>query len=84
VVQKIGPEPALSSVEEVVPWISAVVNIEAIDSKKNVATLKGPEGRIVNVKIQDPKKWESAKVGDKLRITYTEALAVEVKEVDKK
>ena len=64
--------------------VSAVVNIEAIDTKKNVATLKGPEGRTVKVQIQDPKKWEKAKVGDKLRITYTEALAVEVKPVAKK
>ena len=61
-----------------------VANIEAIDSKKNVATLKGPEGKIVTVKIQDPKKWASAKVGDKLRITYTQAVAVEVKKVEKK
>lgn len=64
--------------------VSVVANIEAIDSKKNVATLKGPEGRTIKVQIQDPKKWEKAKVGDKLRITYTEALAVEVKPVAKK
>jgi plasmid maintenance system killer protein len=63
--------------------VSVVVNIEAIDSKNNVATLKGPEGKIVTVKIRDPKKWESAKVGDKVRITYTEAMAIEVKEVPK-
>ena len=43
--------------------VSAVVNIEAIDTKKNVATLKGPEGKIVKVKIQDPKKWEKRKGG---------------------
>jgi len=64
--------------------VSAVVNIEAIDTKTNVATLKGPEGRTVNVQIQDPKKWEKAKVGDKVRITYTEALAIEVTPVAKK
>jgi nicotinamide mononucleotide adenylyltransferase len=64
--------------------VSVVANIEAIDTKKNIATLKGPEGRTVNVVIQDPKKWEKAKVGDKLRITYTEALALEVKPVAKK
>jgi plasmid maintenance system killer protein len=76
---KLGERPA--GIEANV--ISAVVNIEAIDSKKNIATLKGPEGKIIDVKIRDPQKWKSAKVGDKVRITYTEALAVEVKEVPK-
>jgi hypothetical protein len=64
--------------------LSVVVNIEAIDSKKNVATLRGPEGKIVKVKILDPKKWQSAKVGDKLRVTYTEEVAVKVTKVEKK
>ena len=77
---KLGAKPA--GVEAVL--VTVVANIEAIDFKKNVATLKGPEGRVVTVKIGDPKKWESAKVGDKLRITYTQAVAVEVKKVEKK
>ena len=77
---KLGAKPA--GVEA--NLVTVVANIEAIDSKTNVATLKGPEGKIVHVKIQDPKKWASAKVGDKLRITYTQALAVEVKKVEKK
>ena len=77
---KLGAKPA--GVEAAL--VTVVANIESIDTKKNVATLKGPEGRIVTVKIQDPKKWASAKAGDKLRITYTQALAVEVKKVEKK
>jgi hypothetical protein len=64
--------------------VTVVANIESIDAKNNVATLKGPEGKIVTVKIRDPKKWESAKAGDKVRITYTQAVAVEVKKVEKK
>ena len=32
------------------------------------------EDRTVKVKIHDPKKWESIKVGDKVRITYTPKL----------
>ncbi len=77
---KLGEKPA--GIEANV--VTVVANIEAIDFKKNVATLKGPEGKVVTVKIENPKKWESAKVGDKLRITYTQALAVEVKKVEKK
>jgi hypothetical protein len=77
---KLGEKPA--GIEATL--VTVVANIEAIDWKKNVATLKGPEGKVVTVKIEDPKKWQSAKVGDKLRITYTQALAVEVKKVEKK
>jgi hypothetical protein len=77
---KLGERPA--GTEKSV--VSMVVNIEAIDTKANIATLKGPDGKIVKVKIQDPKKWQSAKVGDKLKITYTEALAIDVKPVEKK
>jgi hypothetical protein len=72
---KLGERPAASEAN----ILSAVVNVEAIDSKKHIATLKGADGKIVNVKIRDPKKWKSAKVGDKVRITYTEELAIEVK-----
>ena len=41
-------------------------------------TLKGPEGNVVRVKVMDPKNLEKVKVGDKLFITYTEALAISV------
>jgi hypothetical protein len=64
--------------------VTVVANIEAIDPQKTFVTLKGPEGKIVNVKVQDPKKLENVKVGDKVRITYTQSLAVEVKKVEKK
>jgi hypothetical protein len=61
-----------------------VASIETIDPNKTFVTLKGPEGKIVSVKVQDPKKLENVKVGDKVRITYTQSLAVEVKKVEKK
>jgi hypothetical protein len=64
--------------------VTVVANIETIDPKKTFVTLKGPEGKIVHVKVRDPKKLENVKVGDKVRITYTQSLAVEVKKVEKK
>ncbi len=64
--------------------LSVVANIESIDFKAHVATLKGPEGKIVTVTIRDTEKWSSAKVGDKVRITYTEALAIDVRPVNNK
>jgi hypothetical protein len=46
-------------------------------------TLKGPEGKLAVVKVQDPANLEKVKVGDELMITYTEALAISVEHVKK-
>ena len=58
--------------------------IEALDLKAQTATLKGPDGKSVTVKAQDPKNLESVKVGDEVVITYTEALAISVEKKKKK
>jgi hypothetical protein len=55
----------------------------AIDKQKNTITLKGPEGKLTTVKVQDPTNLEKVKVGDELMITYTEALAISVEHVKK-
>ena len=47
-------------------------------------TLKGPEGKLAVVKVQDPANLEKVKVGDELMITYTEALAISVEHAKKK
>ena len=57
--------------------------ITAIDKQKSTMTLKGPEGKLVNVQVQDPANLEKVKVGDELMITYTEALAISVEHVKK-
>jgi hypothetical protein len=41
--------------------------------------LKGPDGDIVVVKVQDPSNMDKVKVGDTIVITYTEALAIAVR-----
>jgi hypothetical protein len=58
--------------------------IEALDLKAHTATLKGPDGKSVTVKAQDPKNLEAVKVGDEVVITYTEALAISVEKAPKK
>jgi hypothetical protein len=47
-------------------------------------TFKGPEGNSHTVKAQDPKNLEKVKVGDKVEITYTEALGISVEKAKKK
>ena len=63
--------------------VSVTATITAIDKQKSTMTLKGPEGKLVNVQVQDPANLEKVKVGDELMITYTEALAISVEHVKK-
>ena len=63
--------------------VSVTATITAIDKQKSTITLKGPEGKLKTVKVQDPTNLEKVKVGDELMITYTEALAISVEHVKK-
>jgi Cu/Ag efflux protein CusF len=63
---------------------TVTATIMAIDKKNGSMSLKGPEGKTVVVKVQDPKNLDKVKVGDELLITYTEALAVSVEKAKKK
>ena len=63
---------------------TVTATVTAIDKKKGTLTLKGPEGKTVVAKAEDPKNLEKVKVGDELLITYTEALAISVENAKKK
>jgi hypothetical protein len=63
--------------------VTVTASVEAIDKKTPSITLKGPEGNVVTVRVLDPKNLEKVKVGDKLAITYTEALAISVERAGK-
>jgi len=63
--------------------VTVVATIEAIDLKKGTATLKGPEGKSVEVTARDPKNLKKVKVGDLVEITYSEALAISVEPASK-
>lgn len=56
--------------------VHAIVTIQAIDRTKQTVTVKGPEGRVVEVEVMDPKNLEKIKLGDTVAVTYTEGLAV--------
>jgi len=63
--------------------VTVTASVEAIDKETPSITLKGPEGNVVTVIVMDPKNHEKVKVGDKLAITYTEALAISVERAEK-
>ena len=59
--------------------LSATVTIEEIDPKIPSVSVKAADGRRMAFKVEDKKNLEGYKVGDKVTVTYTQALAVSVK-----
>jgi len=52
--------------------------IEQLDAKRQVALVQGPGGRYVEVKVKDPAVFKSLAVNDKVDVTFTEAVVIEV------
>ena len=71
-----GEKPAGAAISET----TLIVVIEAIDKENETVTLKGREGNSKMVKVRNPANLDKVAVGDKVKITYTEALAVVVTE----
>ena len=56
--------------------IRAIATIEEIDRGKQTVKIKGPEGRVLEVHVIEPKNLERLKLGDTVAVTYTEGLAI--------
>jgi Cu/Ag efflux protein CusF len=59
--------------------MNATVTIEEIDPKVPSVSVKTESGSRMSFKVEDAKNLAGYKVGDKVNITYTQALAVSVK-----
>jgi hypothetical protein len=57
---------------------TVTVTITAIDMNVPSITVRGPNGYVYSRKIQDPKAAAQLKVGDRLDLTWTEALLISV------
>jgi len=51
--------------------------IDAIDFTNRYVAIRGPGGNSVALKVADDVKLEALSAGDRIVVTYTEALAVE-------
>ena len=58
--------------------MSAIVTIAAIDAKTPAVTITNAQGHKMSFKVENAKNLDGYKVGDKVEITYTQALAVSV------
>ncbi len=57
--------------------VAVVASVEAIDTAKNIVTLRGPE-HTVTLKVKDPAMLKNVKKGDFVKASYTEAMAIRV------
>lgn len=58
--------------------MTAVVTVQAIDMSVPSITIKTDRGETMHFKIEDKSNLKGVKVGDKVQVTYTQALAVSV------
>ena len=59
--------------------MTAEVTIEEVDPKAKSITFAGQDGRSVSLRVEDRKMLESLHPGDKVEVTYTTALLINVK-----
>lgn len=80
---KASEKPGISGEREV----KSTVSIDAVDLKNNIVTFTGPQGNVNIVAVKRPQMREflkTLKVGDKVDVTFTEAVAVSVEPAPKK
>jgi Cu/Ag efflux protein CusF len=70
-----GPKPGGTIAQQQ----TATVTVKAIDPKTPSVTVLTEDGRTVDFKVDNPKNLEGVKVGDKVEVTYTQALMISVK-----
>jgi Cu/Ag efflux protein CusF len=71
---KPGEKPAAEMLSDV----SGVATVEAIAADKSSITLKGPQGRIVQLAVRDPRNLEGIKVGARLGFVGSETIGASV------
>jgi hypothetical protein len=92
-IQVVKPEAAVSGQELVVDTAepgelpggkavqktTIVATIEAIDHSAPSITLRGSDGNLTTVLVRHPERLKLVKVGDTLKITFEQALAISVR-----
>jgi Cu/Ag efflux protein CusF len=58
--------------------VTILADVIAVNPKDQVITLRGPQGHVVDLKVQDPAQLQRVKQGDQVEAVYTEALAIAV------
>jgi len=78
--ETLAPDAPGTAGKAMVRTVTAVVKVTAIDLAAGVATLVGPHGNAVDVEV-DAETLAKIKVGDHVKVEYTEALAAAIDKV---
>ncbi|MGH8618268.1 MAG: hypothetical protein ACREUW_11300 [Burkholderiales bacterium] len=78
-VAKPGERPAVAGARQV----TAIADVTAVDPKNSTITLKGPRGNSMVLDVHNPDQFKVVKKGDKVEVTYTEAMALSVEPAPK-
>lgn len=69
---KAGAKPGAAALSKV----TVVSNIWAVNQAKGTVLVRGPFGHFAEVKLKDPAMLTGVKVGDQMKVTYTDAVAL--------
>jgi hypothetical protein len=64
--------------------VTTVTDVIDVNPEKKTITLQGPQGHIVELDVKNPDQFKTVKKGDKVEVTYMEAVAVAVEPAAKK
>ncbi len=74
IVRSTGSKPGATISKQ----MTATVTVTAIDMKVPSVTIKMDDGSVTSFKVEDKKNLDGVKAGDRVQITYTQALAISV------
>jgi hypothetical protein len=69
---KAGKKPGAAALTKV----TVVSNIWAVNQAKGTVLVRGPYGHFAEVKLKDPAMLTGVKVGDQMKVTFTQAVAI--------
>jgi len=58
--------------------VTVLADVVKVDQPNSIISLKGPKGRVVDLKVRNQDHFKVVKVGDQVEAVYTEALAIAV------
>ena len=58
--------------------VTVLADVVAVNQKDHSVTLRGPEGRMVDLRVPDPEQLKRIRQGDQVQAVYKEALAVKL------
>lgn len=58
--------------------VAVLADVVTVDAKKKLVTLRGPQGNLVDLAVEDPEQLKNIRKGDQVQALYTESLAIRV------